>query len=173
MSRERREGDVRAEGDVARPKRVPMHEQRNRLSVPTKKGWIRRWLIDRGDRLLRAKDAGYRLVNRSEVPAVGDEQIRNTAIGPSSATLTPASGANSDVLVLMEIQEELYNQDQAAKQLEVDKAEQDLLRQLNRGSAHNPTDAPDGVGLMYGRAGPTGARIADPGDRKVFGKRGR
>lgn len=172
MSRERREGNTRTEGDVSRPKRVPMHEQRNRLSLPKKKGWVRRWFLDRGDRLLRAKEAGYRLIERGEVPAVGDEQVRKTAIGVSSMAVSPASGNNEDVLVAMEIREEHYSEDAMAKQREIDEQEKDLFRQLNRGTAFNPAETDDG-GLMYGQFGPGGKRVSDPADAKVFGARNR
>lgn len=101
-----------------RKKRVPVSGPRDILSVPNQDpNYVYRWVRDEANRINRFKDGGYEVVTADlEVgqPAVD----RNTKLGSS---ITQTRGTVT--LVLMRIPKEWYDEDQVAKQDEIDALE--------------------------------------------------
>lgn len=114
-----REGAQRAN----RPKRTPLG-MRNVLAAEQREGYVRRWVNDVDDRLLRAEAAGYKTVLK---PAdLSDPKAgAGTQVG-SAVAKSVGAGVRA---VLMEIPREFYEEDQAAKQRNVDRREAGIGRQ--------------------------------------------
>lgn len=111
-----------------RPKRIPLHEQRRDvLTAPVKPGYVRRFFNDKGARIENAKKAGWALVEDNVF--VGEGQNNNQTLG-SGARRGVGQGVTG---ILMEIPEELYNEDQIAKQRDVSDKEATMKRNLNSG----------------------------------------
>lgn len=121
--------------------RLPIGE-RDVLTVPKKKGFVRRWVMDKvedGPRIKRFEAAGYELVRESI--RVGDQKAGD-ANPLGSPVCTPARGFTNAWLYLMEIPEEWYEEDQRLKQEKIDQeeakmrhrggSEQEALRSKNR-----------------------------------------
>ena len=88
--------------------------------TPTRKGFKRRWVNDREDRIQMFKDGGY-------VPVQGnDGQIKTRRAG---------SGVTA---VLMEIDEELYNEDQQAKYKKWNRDAQERLKPREGAGYYQP-----------------------------------
>lgn len=103
-----------------RPTRTPIH-QRNKITVanqdPNKKI---RWVRDEDDRIEIFKEAGYTLAKPTKV---GDNRAdASSQLG--SVVERPAGGGKR--LVLMEIDRDLYEQDQRDKEKELRRIEADL-----------------------------------------------
>lgn len=129
-----------------RPKRVPIHEQhRNVMTASQKPGFVRRWVNDvadasGGSRIEKFKLAGYMVVE-DEVK-VGDTQVKNQnqTLGTGARKVVDSSGKTA---VLMEIPKELYEEDQRAKQRQVDAQEADIVRTIKKSresGAHGELD---------------------------------
>lgn len=106
-----------------RPKRTPLGT-RNVLIATERKGFVRRYVNDVDDRIERAKAAGYTPVTThsdASDPRAGSDS-RMGAISSKSV----GGGVRA---VLMEIPEKFYQEDQAAKQEQVDRSEEGLSRQ--------------------------------------------
>lgn len=104
-----------------RQKRVPVSGPRDILTVMQKDpNYVYRWVIDKPGRLQRFLDAGYEIVNHET--EVGQSSVdRGSRLG---SALTYSTGGS--VLVLMRQRKEWYNEDQIAKQVELDALEQVL-----------------------------------------------
>jgi len=107
----------RAEGQ---PKRIPVG-QRDVLTAPKNPGYVRRFVNAEPGRIERFQAAGYRIVE--------DEPIGDPALGAGTPI---GSSANKHVgggqrAVLMEIQEDWYNEDQLAKAAKI-KALEDTIQ---------------------------------------------
>lgn len=118
----------------AERRRIPMSVPVQRLQVPDKPGWHRHWF--RTDRIARAQQAGYQFVRPEDV------HVNNVALGGTTALsgntdlgsqVSIVSGTTADNqierLVLMEIQEELWQEDQAIAQARSDQ----VVEALNYG----------------------------------------
>lgn len=115
----------------ARPKRIPMHEQkRDRLTVVgADPAFHYRIVNDVDDRIERLKIAGYSLAE--EKVGIGDFGVENNNISlGSGARMHVGKGVKA---VLMKIPKELYLEDQKAKQREVDRKEASIKRKNNSG----------------------------------------
>lgn len=115
-------------------KRVPLRT-RNVLTAPKRPGFVRRFVNNKGDRVLRFKEAGYSLVEE-------DLQVGDPKIGVPSqlgSGVRPHVGGGLEA-VLMEIPEEYYNEDYKAAQDKITQVENEIRR--NSG----PKDqTPDGL----------------------------
>lgn len=112
-----------------RPKRIPLHEQRRDiLTAPRKPGFVRRIINDVGNRVSNFLTAGYRIVEDKNI-FLGEGVDNNQSLG-SGARKGVGRGVTG---VLVEIPEELYKEDQAAKQREIDEREKAMQRNLNSG----------------------------------------
>jgi hypothetical protein len=116
--------DVTAETPKKKRKRVPIGT-RNVLKFSKRPGYVRRVVNDVDDRIQRFKDAGYEIVHGDET---GGDPIAGAASKMGSAVNKPVGGGVTGVL--MEIPEEYYHEDQAAKQAEIDKIESGMRRKL-------------------------------------------
>lgn len=94
-------------------------------------GFVGRWVADRPDKIERRKMMGYRVV------------LKPNEDGSGEAPIVVYSGADGARLMLMEIQEEFYLEDQATGQKEVDETEEAIEDAVHRG--------PDGVPFYDGK----------------------
>ena len=106
----------------ARKERVPFGGSRMKLSFPEAAGKVRRWINDVGGRCQLAEEGGYDFVS-DEGQKIGD-----TAIGSGNQDLgsrvsrivgTMPDGSPQRAY-LMEIDKDLYDEDQAEKQRKLD-----------------------------------------------------
>jgi len=105
-----------------KPKRVPIGK-RDILTAPQAPGKVRRFVNDVEDRIDMFEAAGYTLV-RGDIP-IGDPRVgEDTQIG----SVVSKSVGGGKKAFLMEIDQELYEQDQAAKQAKIKEAEADMQR---------------------------------------------
>lgn len=104
-----------------RRKRVPVSGARNILTVANKDpNYVYRWVLDIPGRMDIFKDAGYEVV--IDKPEVGDPTVdRHSQLG---SAVTLVRGVST--LVLMRIPREWYNEDQQAKQEEIDALEETM-----------------------------------------------
>lgn len=122
----------RSRNEIAagRPKRVPLFDQRDMMTVPTKPGYVRRWVNDVGIRVERFKLAGWTIVDDAEVQ-VGELGVtdNNVALGSGARKHVGRTRTTDNTYaVLMEIPEEWYREDQAAKMAKVDETEAEIRR---------------------------------------------
>lgn len=108
-----------------RKKRVPLGVPRQRLAVKGRQGYKRRWINDRDDRIRRAQEGGYSLVERDKGDYIDpDTSNRNDSLANSVSKVVDSDGTKA---YLMEIPVAYYNADQKEKQKQIDKTE-DALR---------------------------------------------
>ena len=89
--------------------------------------FVYRWMNDVQDRLPRALEAGYTFVDR-DGKIVGDTTAE-VARGGEGSILCKLVGPNM-MAYAMKIPREWYNEDQAAKQNEIDLNEAEMLKEL-------------------------------------------
>lgn len=111
----------RPEGrEEAAPRRVrkPMGTMEQKLAYPARPGYHRRWFNDVRNRIARAQEAGYEFVleNRD-----GREEKVSALVGTNE-------DGSPMTAYLMEIRQEFYNEDQAAKQAAVDEIDAAIMR---------------------------------------------
>ncbi len=107
-------------GETKHAKRKPVGLRSPINRTPTRKGFKRRWVNDREDRIQMFKDGGY-------APVQGDDgQIKTRRAG---------SGVTA---VLMEIDEELYNEDQQAKYKKWNRDAQERLKPREGAGYYQP-----------------------------------
>lgn len=103
-------------------KRIPLGT-RNILTAPSKAGFVRRFVNDKGDRITAFKEAGWIPV---EDTPVGDPKIgRPSSIG----SVTNPSVGSGQRAVLMEIPEKYYQEDYAAAQAKITAVENEMKRE--------------------------------------------
>jgi hypothetical protein len=109
-----------------RRKRVPLHS-RDILTVHNKKpDKVYRWVKDQDDRLYRFRMAEWEFVT-DKGTEVGEPTVN--ASKEAGSVIVKRSGA--DELYLMCIDKDLYLQDQADKQRDIDDMERAMYEQLN------------------------------------------
>lgn len=110
---------------VQRPKRTPINK-RDILSIKGKEpGYVYRITNDTGDRIEDLKERGYELVPASDL-RIGDKRINAATPEGSYAQVSVGGGQKAFV---MRIKQEWYDEDQEAKQTEVNKLEQSMRQQ--------------------------------------------
>jgi hypothetical protein len=103
-----------------RVRRTPVGT-RNILTVAGKDpGYVYRVINDSGDRVQEFMDAGYELVDADSV-RVGDKRVNAATAEGSKAQLSVGQGQKAYVV---RIKKEWYDEDQAAKQVHVNKLEE-------------------------------------------------
>ena len=97
-------------------RRVPMGTAQLRLAVPKRKGYVRRWFVDKPGRLARAQQAGYQFVTDKTLH-IGEGHVSNdTDLGNRISEITGrAENGAGQRSYLMEIREDWYQEDQATK----------------------------------------------------------
>jgi hypothetical protein len=121
MSRERI-----TENKPQRPTRVPLQEQRNKLTVEGRDpNRVYRWVNDVDDRIAKFKMAGY-IVEEAKNVKVGDPSLETGQSTTSSIVEKNVGGRIK--AILMSQDKEDYEADQKAKQREVEELEAAMHR---------------------------------------------
>ena len=108
-----------------RPKRTTLG-MRNRLTVANKDPeYVYRVVNDVEDRVEILKGIGYEIVPAADIK-VGDSRVDVGSHVGSASTIALGQGVRG---VVMRIKKDWYDEDQATKQLEVDKVEQTMKQQ--------------------------------------------
>ena len=120
MSKESRDEPVRKQ-------RVPVSSNRAPLTYRNQdtKNFSYRWVIDRDDRISLFLEAGYDFAPPNGSP-VGDPSIKTQVQDGSRVTKSAGYGGLKHILMRLPIK--LYNEDQAAKQREIDILEDSMRR---------------------------------------------
>jgi hypothetical protein len=114
-----------------RPKRVPLHDQRDTMNVLDRDpNYVYRWVndVDNGQRVLKFQKGGYEVVQ--DKVQVGDPTVESNT--NQTASVNEKFVGGNTKAILMRIPKEWYAEDQAAKQRQVDQAEA-TMRQENLG----------------------------------------
>lgn len=102
-------------------KRVPLGVPRQKMTTPSKPGYVRRWINDHNNRIQRAQQAGWEFVTDPNLH-VG-ENVESGDRSDGSMKRMPVGtqeGGSPLYAYLMEIPREYYDEDQQAKQQKVD-----------------------------------------------------
>ena len=123
-TREAQEAARSAREASGRSTRVPLGVSRSKLSVPDRPGYKRRWVNDTEGRLMQAEQGGYQYaIDQSLQIGASDIDNENRDLGARISRVVDKSTGQK--AYLMEIKEEFYKEDQAAKAAKV--AETDIL----------------------------------------------
>lgn len=127
-------GEVkRVSGTAARRKdRVPLGATRQKLSVPPRQGYERRWINDDGARLQQALAADWKFVEDPNLK-VGDDNGNSSVDSRVSRVVGKKKNGHELRAFLMEIEADLYKEDQAEKQKQLDEVD----RAIKRGNVRN------------------------------------
>lgn len=107
------------------PKRVPLHEQQ-RLGAKKRAGYQPRIFNDEGNKIQAALDAGYSIVNDGRTIS-GHRSCDPGKFGNAATAYVGRNERGHEITgVLMEIPQNWYDEDQAAKQMEIDAQEQQI-----------------------------------------------
>lgn len=105
-----------------RPQRTPLHKQRA-LSATHRDGYVRRWVNESVDRIESFTRAGWTPVvgdeNTSDVRAQSESQLGSVV----RKVVNKDPHASNRTAILMEIPRDIYDADQADKQVENDRIE--------------------------------------------------
>lgn len=131
--------------------RVPMH-MRDVLTADEREGFVRRWMNDENNRLAQALDAGWDFVHKDGQERTGDSSGTQEGAGSDSRVSRPVGGGITGYL--MEMPQELYDEDQRAKQRLVDASEHDMLPDDAKGDGSSSfyTNHTDGKPLQIDRS---------------------
>lgn len=115
-----------------RKERIPLGAPRQKLTAPTAKGKVRRWVNDDGGRVPMAEQGGYDFVTDNGLK-IGDTGINsgNQDLGSRISRIVGTKGDGTPLRAfLMEIDEDTYKEDQTAKAQRV-KETDDQIRHGN------------------------------------------
>jgi len=101
--------------DEKRKKRIPVGVKQYKLKSEHSEGKVGRWVNDVGDRLKRFQRGGYEHVD--------DPDATESSDGLGSKKCKIVDSATGLKAYLMEIDQELYDEDQEVKQAELDKVD--------------------------------------------------
>lgn len=127
---------TRAEATKGR-KRIPLGV-RQRLTAPARKGYVRRFVNDEGDRIKRFVDAGWTPVtgetlnidNPEDPKGVGDPRIDTSK--PIGSPIMETVDRTGKKAYLMEIPKEWYDEDVSARQRQIDELERNITARPNQ-----------------------------------------
>jgi len=108
-----------------RKKRVPVGVKQYTLKSNHTPGKVGRWVNDKGDRLQRFQDGGYEFVS--------DPDATESSDGLGSKKNKVVDRTTGEKAYLMEIDKELYDEDQAVKQEKLDLID----NQIKEGALNN------------------------------------
>ena len=103
---------------AGRSGRVPLGVSRTKLQVPARPGYVRRWVNDAEGRLLQAEQGGYQYATDQSLQ-IGDADIDNVNRDLGSRISRVVDRTTGQKAYLMEIREDFYREDQAAKARDV------------------------------------------------------
>lgn len=119
-----REDRITTRETTGRSTRVPLGVARSKLSVPTRPGYVRRWVNDTEGRLMQAEQGGYQYAT-DQALQIGTADIDNVNRDLGARVSRVVDKSTGQKAYLMEIKEEFYREDQAIKAQAV--AEKDRL----------------------------------------------
>ncbi len=106
--------------------RVPVSGNRDILTVEGKEeGYVYRWVLDKGNRVLKFKKGGYEIVTHDVT--VGDARVGTSS--PAGSPVVAETGSNK--LYLMRILAEYYKEDQDAKEANLRSLEDSMGAELD------------------------------------------
>ena len=112
-------------------RRTPINGQRNILTVDGKDpNFVYRIVNDTGDRVNQMAERGYEVVTDNDVK-IGDRRIGNPTQTGSPVRTSVGGGVQG---VLMKIPKEWHEEDQAAKQAQVDELDATMKREAKAAS---------------------------------------
>lgn len=114
LTREQRAERESTREESGRSKRVPLGVARSKLSVPTRQGYVRRWVNDTEGRLLNASSGGYEYATDQSLQ-IGTQDIDNENRDLGARISRVVDKSTGQKAYLMEIKEEFYQEDQALK----------------------------------------------------------
>jgi hypothetical protein len=126
MGRPTREEQAKR-NESGRSTRVPLGVARTKLGFPKREGYVRRVVNDDEGRLAMALNGGYEFVKNEGGEHLGDQDIDNVNRDLGSRVSRVVNKSTGQKAYLMEIKEEFYEADQAAKRKAV-KAKDDLIK---------------------------------------------
>ena len=125
--------------EQTRPARVPVSENRNTLSVKgLDPNFYHRWVNNVDNALQVYLDAGYEFVNKNGSP-VGDPTVE-TSKGTDSRYSKGVGGGITAFLMRLPL--EIYKQDQARKEADINEGER-AMRQLQSKTGHRNSQEAD------------------------------
>jgi len=130
----------RAENRPTRKNKRSPIGRRNVLTAEQKKGFVRRYVNDDPGRIQMFLEAGYKVVD--EDAQMGEENAGQASQLGSVAQKPVGGGTNA---VLMEIKQDWYQEDQAAKEAQLKDKEQGLLLDENGRSPDSKTVYGEGL----------------------------
>ena len=104
--------------ESGRNARVPLGVARSKLSVPERPGYVRRWVNDVEGRLANAEQGGYQYAVDQGIQ-IGSADIDNENRDLGARVSRVVDKSTGQKAYLMEIKEEFYKEDQAAKAAKV------------------------------------------------------
>jgi hypothetical protein len=121
----------------ARPTRTPV-TQRNRLAIRDKEdGFVYRIVNDIDDRVSGLQELGYELVSKESVGAVGNKKVDSATSVGSVAHFPVGQGVKA---VVMRQKKEWYDQDQSAKQAEINALESTMRSDARKAADYGTLD---------------------------------
>lgn len=114
MSRQESEAKRASREETGRSTRVPLGVSRTKLAVPAKEGYVRRWVNDSEGRLQLAQQGGYQFAEDKSLQ-IGDKDIDNVNRDLGARVSRVVDKSTGQKAYLMEIKQEFYDEDQAAK----------------------------------------------------------
>ena len=148
-----RKNERTRESRIDRKKRTPLGVPFLKMEASSKKGKVRRWINDTGNRIQRALNASYTFVKNEDNIKVGEGlENNNTNLGDCISMLA-GDQKNGEPMhaYLMEIDEDLYKEDQMIKQREIDKTEEAIKRGQFENKLGNKGYIPsEGISLSHG-----------------------
>lgn len=112
-----------------RPTRTPINGARQILSVKGKEpGYEYRIVNDEGDRVALLQEQGYEIVTDKDVK-IGDRRIANPTQEGTPAKVSVGGGVQG---YLMRIKKDWYEEDQAAKQKQVNETEEAMQKDARK-----------------------------------------
>lgn len=115
-----------------RKARVPLGVPKQKLAVPKRAGFQRRWINDDGGRLHQALEGDWKFVEDPTLK-VGDDD-GNSDVGSRVSRIVGKKKTGQPLRAfLMEIEDEFYQEDQEQKLASV----REMERQIKRGNVHN------------------------------------
>ena len=116
-------------GIPGRPVRQPV-SQRKVLSAPKRPGYVRRWVNDTEGRVNLFTEGGWLPVeNKEGLETANKSKLVEAPLG----SIVSRHVGNGMKAVLMEIKEEFYQEDQAAKADQISATEKDILSNRSEG----------------------------------------
>lgn len=123
MAREER---ATSREESGRNKRVPLGVARSKLSVPERPGYMRRWVNDTEGRLMQAEQGGYQFATDQNLQ-IGQPDVDNVNRDLGARVSRVVDKSTGQKAYLMEIKQEFYAEDQAAKSKKI-RATEDQIR---------------------------------------------